>query len=400
MKQSYLEGIQEPLDTLDGLGYELFAMRRRVRMCAPPGSTPGLQEGDGVQMLLIQYLLIPRGAYFEVMGEDGPGKVHRFDPQCDDAVQDLRRAVVQQAGIRVSPNEYAVLVAWHESSGWCPQCCTREVRRQEHPAVSGNLLEDLLEAARMRAPSDVPITSRLHAVFIELLNRHLGPIDPTGEARASCKLEGVVPRDPFTARMILQLFFRGKLDQQAPGDAGVLLAAFILFSIQAPEVPLVRTDAQVNLKGEHPVVPMHHSLGECLEHLLTGAEVGEPERQFLRKLAVGHLHPLAHEAEVYAFYQSLLNSCRRRGSREVEIDGTTYALALLVARPEMPLTEIARIANIDRSAFYRVKFLIDARRAIRAKGRPENIRRGYKDTETGHAVPIEEPSQEGDEAEP
>jgi hypothetical protein len=64
---------------------------------------------------------VPVGGFFRV-GKETTGTVHRFDPNCDDAVADLLKAAKEGTPIATWPDKAVVEHLLERNVPWCTQC--------------------------------------------------------------------------------------------------------------------------------------------------------------------------------------------------------------------------------------------------------------------------------------
>ena len=115
----YLDGIEEPLQSLSSFGLMLFALV----------SSGTCHLGDGKQIpnwTSIHYFIVPSQAYF-ALGRDLSQTVHRFDPTCDSAISALVSVSQKSAPFTVYGSKEPVRTAHEGAVPWCVSCCLSEI---------------------------------------------------------------------------------------------------------------------------------------------------------------------------------------------------------------------------------------------------------------------------------
>jgi hypothetical protein len=115
---AYLNGIEQPLRDLGGLGCALFAIVTRGTMTFADKKIPN--------WLNTHYFVIFKGSYFAV-GDDLRHPVHRFDPSCEAAVHDLAHVCSERGEVRPFRDKQRVLESYEDNVPWCSECCIDEL---------------------------------------------------------------------------------------------------------------------------------------------------------------------------------------------------------------------------------------------------------------------------------
>ena len=149
----YLDGISEPLQELQSLGFMLA--------CLSTGASIGFQAGDAhrsIGMRVAHYLLVPPSAHFQCRLDPGePKRVHSFEPACGDAEKELGLSLTQEsASLVVWAFWPAVYGSFDGDVPWCPACCQSQPPRSEQLlATLGRPIRQILFAANGPKPEIV-----------------------------------------------------------------------------------------------------------------------------------------------------------------------------------------------------------------------------------------------------
>jgi hypothetical protein len=120
MVSVFLDDIEEPLEALQELGATLFAIESKGKLKMASGE-------DVPEWSRVYYLIIPQGAYFAI-GQDIPDQViHRFNPQCNDAIRALLRAAIKSEHMSIWPTKEGLQADYEGNVLWCVNCGLDEI---------------------------------------------------------------------------------------------------------------------------------------------------------------------------------------------------------------------------------------------------------------------------------
>jgi hypothetical protein len=113
---------------LDSITEELYALREFTVTIFAIGTFGKLKSrrGPGIPWSHVYFFIVLRDGYFGI--ERLPVVVHKYDPNCDQAVSTLLRAVEDKVGLTrwwIGPD--AVIRDYEGKVPWCSTCCIEEI---------------------------------------------------------------------------------------------------------------------------------------------------------------------------------------------------------------------------------------------------------------------------------
>ena len=119
MFSTFLESIEEPLASLLRMGLVIFAIET--------AGTTTLGELDVSEWRTMYYLVVPMESYFRGGDFLSQLKVHRFNPECRVAINDLVQALKgKDEGVMVWGNKHLVETDYEKEVPWRFDCCPDE----------------------------------------------------------------------------------------------------------------------------------------------------------------------------------------------------------------------------------------------------------------------------------
>jgi len=117
---SYLDSIEKPLRMINELSYSLFAI-------LDVGSLNLPDDMEIPHWRRATYFIVPRNGFFRIGKSISTRSIHRFDPECGEAISSILDAMHEGATIVTFANRDSVVVNYERNVPWCPECCIDEM---------------------------------------------------------------------------------------------------------------------------------------------------------------------------------------------------------------------------------------------------------------------------------
>jgi hypothetical protein len=118
--ESFLQTLHEPLEELHSLGFGIFSIQETRDVFVKSGS-PNAQTLPWENCTHAHFILIPRHGCFRMGGPSSNEMLHRFNPDCSVAVNEVLRMFQKELQVGIFRNVIYAMGALH-SIRWCDSC--------------------------------------------------------------------------------------------------------------------------------------------------------------------------------------------------------------------------------------------------------------------------------------
>jgi hypothetical protein len=118
--ESFLQTLHEPLEELHNLGFEIFSIQETRDVFVKSGS-PNAQTLPWENCTHGHFILIPRHGCFRMGGPNSNEMLHRFNPDCSVAVNEVLRMFRTELQVGIFKNVIYALGAT-DPIAWCNSC--------------------------------------------------------------------------------------------------------------------------------------------------------------------------------------------------------------------------------------------------------------------------------------
>jgi hypothetical protein len=374
MMSAYLDGIEEPLERLRELGFELLWFKTKSTMRGPGIEIPDWRT--------THYLLVNARGNFAIQGP-ATMLAHTFVDGCRAGWDALKKEILAETeSVFVWRCRNSVRLTKEVAVTACEHCagCGGVPLDSGLPASPG---EELISAAGWATPEHSAYPLAVHLLLRESVRDLLAP---GAIASFVAKLlphvrqsEGRV--DVLLARVTLLMTLEHVLRNAESGrfERARALGAILLLG-KAWGWELASSDFRVPTLGTVPM-RMHDYGAKALKELSLPPAVADA----LARLSADAVHPSSSPIELEALVRSVIEEAAWAGEKPAPGPGLEdrkwAALRLLTENPELSIKAIAARTGLDRSHFYRDPKLKGAR-LLTGKD-PDRVKRGSYDARTG-----------------
>jgi hypothetical protein len=374
LMSAYLDGVEEPLERLRELGFELLWF-----------GTKGKLRGPGVEIpdwRTTHYILVNTRGYFAIQGSVTM-LAHTFVDGCRAGWDALKKEILAETeSAFVWRCRNSVRLTREIAVTACEHCAGRggvPVDAAHHTSPG----EELVSAAGWVTPEHSAYPIVVHMLLLgtvrDLLAREeiasfvakLLPEVRQPEGRVDVLLARV------TLLMTLEHVLRNA--ETSEFDRARALGVILLLG-KAWGWELASSDFRVPSLGAVPM-RMHDYGAKALKDLSLPASVADA----LARLSADAVHPSSNPIELEALVRAVVEKAAWDGDRPAPGPGLEdrkwAALRLLTESPELSIKAIAARTGLDRSHFYRDPKLKGAR--LLSGKDPDRIKRGIYDARTG-----------------